>query len=733
MREPSDGSRATAPLESHDLCQPTDHRLSPARWGLHPGLRTPTSGTGDIPGNDAGGSPDAVSTVDSGSPYPRCRSGRGRRWFPPSRPAPMAPPPPPARRAGRSTAACGGPSTDTATPDFGPNVLIFDPSMSMSRIQSQLDGVYAQQDAAQFGTGRYAYFFKPGSTASTSRSASTRRCSASARRPTTSPSPAPCASKADWLGEQQRDLQLLARRREPRRRRRRRPSTATSTSGPSRRARSCAACTCRATIALDDDGGWSSGGFIADSLIDGQINSGSQQQFLTRNDDQTLARARNWNMVFVGDGQPPSGELAEPAVHRRRGHAASCARSRSSTSTPRGNYLVMVPGAEDEQHRATAGRRRAPPGVAAVDRPLLPRAARDGHRGDASTPRSPPGKHLLLTPGHLPPRAQPRRSRSRARSSSASGSPTLIPDNGNADPHRRRRRRRHARRASSSRRARRARRRCLQLGAAGSTARPRGEPDRRSSTCTAASAAPTPGTAASCVTVNSNDVILDNIWLWRADHGAGAGWTANTSNNGIIVNGDDVTAYGLFVEHFQQYQTLWNGNGGAVYFYQSEMPYDPPNQAAWMEAPGAQRLSVVQGRRQRHDAHGRGARRLQRLRQRGHAPTNAIETPTASGHLDAPHGHRIARGRLDHAHHQRHRRQRRQRDDDVVLEQLRTGPFPDSFPHVRGPRARRAGGGGGLTRGKASPGSHGLALRDPRRRSRATRTSSSRWPTTSTR
>ena len=30
---------------------------------------------------------------------------------------------------------------------------------------------------------------------------------------------------------------------------------------------------------------------------------------------------------------------------------------------------------------------------------------------------------------------------------------------------------------------------------------------------------------------------------------------------------------------------MWNGNGGSVYFYQSEMPYDPPNQAAWMAAP----------------------------------------------------------------------------------------------------------------------------------------------------
>jgi hypothetical protein len=89
------------------------------------------------------------------------------------------------------------------------------------------------------------------------------------------------------------------------------------------------------------------------------------------------------------------------------------------------------------------------------------------------------------------------------------------------------------------------------------------------------------GKAASCIIINSNNVIGDQFWLWRADHGSGAGWTSNTSNNGLIVNGNDVTMYGLFAEHFQQYQVLWNGNGGRTYFYQSEMPYDPPDQASW--------------------------------------------------------------------------------------------------------------------------------------------------------
>jgi len=90
--------------------------------------------------------------------------------------------------------------------------------------------------------------------------------------------------------------------------------------------------------------------------------------------------------------------------------------------------------------------------------------------------------------------------------------------------------------------------------------------------------------ATSCMILNSRHVILDNIWLWRADHGiALVGWDVNPSYNGLIVNSNDVTAYGLFVEHFEGFQTLWNGNGGRVYFYQSEIPYDVPTQNMWTQ------------------------------------------------------------------------------------------------------------------------------------------------------
>jgi len=87
--------------------------------------------------------------------------------------------------------------------------------------------------------------------------------------------------------------------------------------------------------------------------------------------------------------------------------------------------------------------------------------------------------------------------------------------------------------------------------------------------------------------VNSNDVIGDHLWIWRADHGQGVGWNLNTSKNGLIVAGNNVTFYGLLVEHFQEYQTLWLGDNGRTYFYQNETPYDPVNQAAYRSHKGS--------------------------------------------------------------------------------------------------------------------------------------------------
>jgi hypothetical protein len=106
------------------------------------------------------------------------------------------------------------------------------------------------------------------------------------------------------------------------------------------------------------------------------------------------------------------------------------------------------------------------------------------------------------------------------------------------------------------------------------------------------------GRADQSLVVNSKNVIIDHIWLWRADHGdtpGTVGWTLNTAKNGLVVNGSDVTAYGTHVEHFQEYQVLWNGNNGRNYFFQNEMPYEAPNQSS-LDDPPAPVLNANSGK-----------------------------------------------------------------------------------------------------------------------------------------
>jgi hypothetical protein len=134
------------------------------------------------------------------------------------------------------------------------------------------------------------------------------------------------------------------------------------------------------------------------------------------------------------------------------------------------------------------------------------------------------------------------------------------------------------------------------------------------------------------IQVNSNHVVADQIWLWRADHGAGAAWTTNPTKNGLVVNGHGVTVYGLFNEHHGEYQTLWNGNGngGRVYLYQSEMPYDVPNQSSWRSGKTNGFASYkVASTVTRHEAWGVGVYAFFR-----DAPVkahSAIEAPAAAG------------------------------------------------------------------------------------------------------
>jgi hypothetical protein len=97
---------------------------------------------------------------------------------------------------------------------------------------------------------------------------------------------------------------------------------------------------------------------------------------------------------------------------------------------------------------------------------------------------------------------------------------------------------------------------------------------------------PLPCKADISLEINASSTIGDHFWIWRADHGAQVGWNLNKADYGLIVNGDDATIYGLFVEHYQKYDTYWAGENGRMYFYQNEKAYDVPTQEDWIGPDG---------------------------------------------------------------------------------------------------------------------------------------------------
>ena len=218
-------------------------------------------------------------------------------------------------------------TTQPGQPDFGPNVVVFDPSMSSSTIQSRLNSIFSQQERNQFGSQRYALLFKPGTYANDVNVGFYTQVLGLGLTPDAVTINGAVHVEADWFPPQNatqnfwRDAENLS---------------VNPNGGADRWAVSQAAPLRRMHVRGDlqlDDGGWSSGGFIADSKIDGQVRSGSQQQWLSRNSQFGSWNGANWNMVFAGVQGAPGEHLPEPALHHGRPDAGRRARSRSSTST----------------------------------------------------------------------------------------------------------------------------------------------------------------------------------------------------------------------------------------------------------------------------------------------------------------------------------------------------------------------------------------------------------------
>jgi hypothetical protein len=500
------------------------------------------------------------------------------------------------------TSALAAPPSSSNHLNFGPNVYIFTPSMSQSEIQTTVDTVANQQVSNQFGTQRYALLFEPGtygssadplnfqvgyytSVAGLGRSPGDVVINGSIYVRNQCFGPNNCTALENfWRSLSNLTINVTT------------PNFgcyngefwAVSQAAPMRRVHVNGPMTLMDYCTAPS---YASGGFIADSAFEGgTIVSGSQQQWVVRNSALDGWSNGVWNQVFSGVVNAPA--QCFPAQSSCGGPYTTLVTSPVTREEPylyadsKGRFNVFVPAVQHNSSGTTWATGATPGASIPLSRFFIAQPTDSAEKINEALET---GKDLILTPGiyHLTQSIEVTHPDTVVY---GLGFPTLVPENGIVSM-----------KASSAK--------GIAISGmifdAGAKTSPallqigddREHGDHASSDYDAAD--PTTlqdvffriggaaaGSAKSSLIVNSDNVILDDIWAWRADHGNGVGWTVNTADTGVIVNGDNVTAYGLFVEHYQKYEVIWNGNGGTVVFFQNEMPYDPPSQSAWMEAPG---------------------------------------------------------------------------------------------------------------------------------------------------
>jgi hypothetical protein len=479
-----------------------------------------------------------------------------------------------------------------ADPSLGPNVLVFDPSMPTSQIQAAVDAVSAAQVDNQFGTQRYALLFKPGTYGTATEPLAFQvgyytEVAGLGLNPTDvtinghvdvynqcDASGSCIALNNFWRSMSNLTINVsgLSDCRASGN------FWAVSQAAPLRRVNVTGGnltlmdyCTAGPQFA--------SGGFIADTQAPFVIN-GSQQQFFSRNSSFGGWSNGVWNQVFAGVTGAPA--QCFPAAAGCGGPYTTLATNPASKEKPYlyvgadGSWNVFVPAAQTNSvgttwaNAPTPGR-SVPLSAFAIVKP--------GDSVDSINHALDKGRNLLITPGVYDIRHTIEVSRANTVVLGL-GLATLTAENGSvplkvedvagvdiagltidAGP-----------KNSPV---------LLQVGSSTSHSRGSATNPTALQDVFFRIGGPHAGKATVSLKVNASNVILDDVWAWRADHGTGVGWTQNTADTGVVVNGNNVTATGLFVEHYQKTEVSWNGDNGRTVFFQNELPYDVPNQAAW--------------------------------------------------------------------------------------------------------------------------------------------------------
>jgi hypothetical protein len=452
---------------------------------------------------------------------------------------------------------------------FGKSVFIFDPSMDMGKIQELIDTIYNTHSGrnSEFSENRVALMFKPGNYLLDVKVG--------------------YYMQVMGLGESPDDVVITGAVRSKARNSRKNVLTnfwravenltviptiesanvwGVSQAAPMRRVH------IKGNLQLHD-GGYASGGFLADSKVDDTIQAGSQQQWFTRNSEVNKWEGGQWNILFMGVKGAPSTNWPEGPVTSL--DKTPLIREKPYLVFKKGRYILKLPALREN----TSGTSWAEGEEESREIPIEKfHIAKPGAGADEINAALLAGKNLILTPG-IYSFGKSIRAAHAGSVIIGLGLATIVPTAGNcameiADVD-------EVTVAGLFFSAGETNSEMLmQVGEPGSTKDHSNKPaflydlffrvggDMQ-------------GQATNCLVINSSHVCLDHTWLWRADHGKGVAWEQNKAATGLLVNGKHVTVYGLFNEHFQEYQTIWNGDNGRMYFYQSEIPYDPPSNEAW--------------------------------------------------------------------------------------------------------------------------------------------------------
>jgi hypothetical protein len=451
---------------------------------------------------------------------------------------------------------------------LGKNVFVFDPTMDMKEVQLLIDSLHALQTTrnSEFSSNRYALLFKPGTYKLDVRVGYYMHIMGLGNSPEDVVIIGAVRSNSTQGGHvlcnfwrTAENLTIV-------------PTTDSTNTWAVSQAAPLRSIYVKGNLSLHD--GPSSGGFMANCKIEGTVFSGSQQQWFSRNCEWKKWNGALWNMMFMGVINAPKENWPEKPYTSI--NETPLIREKPYWSFSGDKYYLKIPALKQNAIGIDWTSRKNEEKSVSMDAFYIAKPSFDNAKTINQALKK--GKHILFTPG-IYSLNESLKITQWGTIVMGMGMATLVSEKGN---------------------------KCIEVSdvdgvtiagllidaaiTPSETLMQFGKPGSKKSHEENPAllfdvffrvGGPHEGAVSNCLQINSNNVCVDHVWLWRADHGAGVGWDKNKCANGLIVNGNNVTIYGLFNEHFQEYQTLWNGEKGRVFFYQSEMPYDPPTADAW--------------------------------------------------------------------------------------------------------------------------------------------------------